>query len=47
MLFLFTKLNQMSWIGSRGWHPKCRPKKMHMKTEVNKKDMNGKKLHLF
>ena len=26
MLFLFTKLDQMSRVGSRGRHPKCRPK---------------------
>ena len=26
-LFFFTKLDQMSRVGSRGRHPKCRPKK--------------------
>ena len=25
MLFFFTKLDQMSRVGSRGRHPKCRP----------------------
>ena len=26
LFFFFTKLDQMSRVGSRGRHPKCRPK---------------------
>ena len=28
LIFLFTKLDQMSRVGSRGRHPKCRPKNL-------------------
>ena len=31
----FTKLDQMSRVGSRGRHPKCRPKKLVLTSVLN------------
>ena len=37
--------DKMSRVGSRGWHPKCRPKKRQ--TEANKKRYERKKVASF